>query len=326
VGFKVTVTKAPRQEGPRSGFTMEQIEQGEKLAEERKKQREERKKLEAFMKNQVPSVVDSSSNSAPFEARALRDKGVVATASGAVGSAAAPTKGDEKTFLQLQVEEFFARQQKAQKPEPPAWMAEEAKCGKKFSQRILDQINLARTQPKVYAKRVLELLPFFERSHDTGIERTFFRCEALHADQALSEGTQVVEELVAELDKMEPAKPLVIEAGLSTSCLDLVDIQGPRGWEGKEGETDEQRADRFFRYTKTKSARIAQVAQYGAFLPIYVVFSMLLDDGSKNKWRRRDLLNPEWGFVGIHGGKHQTKLFMTVVMFAEDVITSLDQI
>jgi len=320
--------KEPEPAGPSSGFTMDQIQQAEKLAEEKKKQREEQKRLEAFVKNQQPAVVDNSKNIPFDEGNVPRDKGVI---SGVVSSTNVPNSKDEKTFLQLQVEQFFERQQKNQKsePTPPNFIGEEAKCGKKFSQRILDQINFARTNPKDYAKRVLELLPFIQRASDPinpTIEKTFFRCSALHADQPLTEGTSVVEELVAELDRMTPAKALTMEAGLSTSCLDLVDIQGPRGWEGREGETDEQRVDRFFRYTKTKSARAAQASQYGAFLPIYVVFSMLLDDGNKDRSRRRDLLDPDWGVGGVHGGKHSSKLFMTVVMLAEGVITSIDQL
>jgi len=56
-------------------------------------------------------------------------------------------------------------------------------------------------------------------------------------------------------------------------------------------------------------------------MPIHVVLSMLLDDGKPERARRNDLLNKDWGVVGIYGTKHSTKTFMTVLLFAEAIIS-----
>jgi hypothetical protein len=90
--------------------------------------------------------------------------------------------------------------------------------------------------------------------------------------------------------------------------------------EGLDGETDEQRKQRFFSYVKTKDGIMTEVLNYGAFMPIHVTLQMLLDDGRPDRLRRKDILNPEWGVAGIHGGKHSKKLFMAVLLFSQAIL------
>jgi len=232
------------------------------------------------------------------------------------GTTATPAfTGAEKSFLSLQVEEYLARKTK----EIPQWVQDELATAKtkKFTQRLLDQINLVRTQPRVYAENLLKLVPFFSENTMGGAS---FICEKLHAEDRLKDGLSGIKELNSFLENMAPCKSLTLEKGLSLSCMELCEIQGPKGLEGLEGETDEERRKRFFSYAKAKDGRMTQVANYGAFMPVHVTLQLLLDDDRPGRPRRTDILNPEWGVVGIHGGKHAKKLFMCSLIFAEGLL------
>jgi len=175
---------------------------------------------------------------------------------------------------------------------------------------------MARTQPRVYAEHLLELVPFFSENSG-GVS---FVCEQLHADDRLKDGVAGIKELIKFLENRPPCGALALEKGLSLSGMELCELQGSKGLEGLDGETDEQRKQRFFSYSKPKDGKMTQVLNYGAFQPVHVTLQLLLDDGRPDRLRRGDVLNPEWEVVGIHGGKHSKKLFMAVLIFAQALL------
>jgi len=220
----------------------------------------------------------------------------------------------ELDFVSLKIGSILA-----EKPRTPAWVIEEATSGKskRFPQRLLDQINYARQHPLEFSVRLRDLLPLFLSAP---LNAVHFKCDEIHADETYKDGVAGLEELIRYLEGLKPMKALALVPELSTACLDLVEIQGPQGLEGTEGETDEERKARFFRYGKTTGGIASQVVCYGAFMPVHVVLNLLLDDGQKDRPKRRELLNPEWGVMGIHAGRHTKKAFMVVCLFAHGVL------
>jgi len=286
-----------------SGFTVEGMEREIKEAAERKKKREEdEKQAEIKMREEEKRLIE--------QARANFEK---ASKEGHTYPPTPEMSGVERSFMEIKIGEMLK-----EKPIAPSWVIDELKCGKKFSQRVLDQLNFVRTTPLEYAARLRTLLPFFTPRTAGGIQ---FQCAELRADEPLFDGQAGIAELIGLLEKMKPIGALQLESALSTSCLDLAEIQGPSGLEGLEGETDEQRKKRFFTYCKTVNGRASQVLSYGPYLPVHIVLNMLLDDSKPERARRNDILNPEWKIVGIYGAKHARKTFMTVALFAEGIIT-----
>jgi len=283
-----------------SGFTTEQIEQLERQSAEKKKlqqeeEAEEMKRMEQLKKENLERIKAYESE---LQQR-RQDHTVVNPHIQAQGTA--------KNFLDLKVESMLAEQ-----IPPPAWFSE-IKNGKRFPQQLLDQLNLARTQPQVYASRLKDLRKYFTEHQ--------YKCSELRAEVTLKEGTKGIDELIEYFEKAEPRKSLRMSEGLKCSCLDFVEIQGPKGLEGLDGETQEERVKRMFKYAKTSNGKAVQVQSYGPFVAIDVCFQMLLEDGNPQRPRRHDLMNPEWGVVGIHAGRHAKKLFMVVLILAEEVIT-----
>jgi len=232
---------------------------------------------------------------------------------------AMPTNLDpkkEKDFITLRIEKAFPF---GGTPKTPSWVTDEpvANKTKKFPQRVLEQINFARQNPKQYAQRLRDLCTLFS----PGILDSFiFKCPELHCEDTLSEGISGIEGLIDELDEIQPMGPLELAPALSTACLDLIDIQGPKGLEGLDGETDLERRDRFFRYCKTTGGIASQVVSYGAFMPVHVCLMLMLDDGRKERPKRKDLLNKDWKVVGIHMGKHSKKQVMVAMIFAHGLL------
>jgi len=222
----------------------------------------------------------------------------------------------ERDFITLKVEQHFPLAEKAR---TPTWITDELLAGKtkKFPQRLIEQFNFVRQHPQHYAHRLRDLLPLFSVHL---LDQAIFKCPEIFCEDTLKEGISGIEGLIAHLEGLQPMKPLALAPALSTACLDLIEIQGPKGLEGLDGETEEERKARFFRYVKTTGGIASQIMSYGPFMPVHVALQMLLDDGQKERPKRKEILNPEWGVVGIHAGKHAKSMFMTVCLFAHDLL------
>jgi len=209
----------------------------------------------------------------------------------------------ERDFITLNVEQHFPL---FEKPKTPTWITDELLSGKtkKFPQRLIEQFNFVRQHPQHYASRLRDLLHLFT-PHLIG--QAIFKCPEIFADDTYQEGMTGIENLITFLEDLKPMKPLAMAPALSTACLDLIEIQGTKGLEGLDGETEEERKARFFRYVKTTGGIASQIMCYGPFMPVHVCIQMLLDDGQKDRPKRKEILNPEWGVVGIHAGKHSKK-------------------
>jgi uncharacterized protein YkwD len=159
---------------------------------------------------------------------------------------------------------------------------------------IVSELNLARTQPAVYA----EILRDY---------RTFIR--GLHLERpgeitvVLNEGTKAVDEAIAFLSKQKPIPALVLSKGLSQAARDHARDQGRTGQTGHNGSdrsTMGQRIERYGAWEKTAGENIA----YGGETARDVVIQLIVDDGVASRGHRKNIFNPDFLVVGIAFGKH----------------------
>lgn len=170
---------------------------------------------------------------------------------------------------------------------------------------LLDEINLARTQPAQYAALVEQWRPYFSGKKLQEPGRGIIITE---------EGVQALEDAVRFLRVTRPATPLNLSQGLCSGSRLLVSEQtksGSTGHQGADGAYCEQRAARY----GTWKEPIGENLSYGEDTARERVIALLIDDGVPSRGHRKRILDPSYKVAGIACGTHQLGT-MCVITFA----------
>ena len=135
-------------------------------------------------------------------------------------------------------------------------------------QEVLDELNLARTNPKRYAEFLAEMTPYFNGKH---LERPG---QVILVTQ---EGVAAVEEAISFLRSTEPLATLRSSRGLSLAAKSHVNDQ-QSGAVGHTGSDGSQPWDRMNRYG-TWQDKVAENISYGGYSTRGVVIQLIVDDG-----------------------------------------------
>lgn len=160
-------------------------------------------------------------------------------------------------------------------------------------QEVLDELNLARTNPKRYAEFLSEMRPYFNGNR---LERPG---EVILVTQ---EGVAAVDEAIKFLRSTQPVSALRSSRGMSLAAKAHVRDQqdGAMGHTGSDGS---QPWDRMNRYG-TWDNKVAENISYGGNTARGVVIQLIVDDGVPSRGHRVNMLNPAYRFVGIGCGAH----------------------
>lgn len=162
----------------------------------------------------------------------------------------------------------------------------------KEEQELLDEINLARTNPVEYA----------------GFIETYFK------DRQTKDGAGNVADLVRILKSTEPLPPLRLADGLRLAAKDLVTTQGGSGEVGHDIKDTEARIRRY----GTPSGTLGENISYGSLTPRERIMMALLDDGIPSRVHRYNILLKEYKEVGIACGPNKQTDAMCVTTMARD--------
>lgn len=158
-------------------------------------------------------------------------------------------------------------------------------------QTVLQELNLARTQPRTYAGIVAARGPVLRMS------------------------PKAVAEAVRYLQKRKPVGALVESPGLSQAAASHIFDTGPRGLRGHRGSDGSrvtQRADRFGRWDQL----IGENLIYGRGTPRDWIVALIVDEGVGDRYHRVNMFKSEFRFVGIAAGSHARAGRMMVTDFA----------
>jgi uncharacterized protein YkwD len=156
---------------------------------------------------------------------------------------------------------------------------------------VLQELNLARTQPQAYATIVSERAP------------------------ALGISARATAEAVRYLHKQRPVGVLLESAGLTQAAMAHAFDTGPRGLKGHRGSDGSrvtQRADRFGRWDQL----IGENLIYGKGSARDWIVCLIVDEGIGDRYHRVNIFKREFQFVGIAAQPHSTAGQMMVTDFA----------
>lgn len=181
----------------------------------------------------------------------------------------------------------------------PAYMS-------KFEQGVLEEVNLARTNPQTYAKLV--------EDYKAAFVGNLFRRKG-KVDISTNEGTAAVDEAIDFLKDQKPLDALRPSKGMSKAARDHVKDTGPKGLvghDGSDGSTPEVRLNRHGKWLKACAENVG----YGMDTPRLVVIQLIVDDGVAGRGHRKNLFNDKYFRTGIACGKHKTIRSMCVQTLA----------
>lgn len=163
--------------------------------------------------------------------------------------------------------------------------------------QVLAEMNLARTQPQLYAQIVA-------RTARPG-----------------REGERAIQEAVRFLQRARPLPPLTACDGLARSAMAHVADSGARGTRGHRGTDGSHTWDRVERFGQW-SGLVGENILYGPADARQAVVILIVDDGVSGRKHRANIFHKNFRVVGIASGPHATAGAILVTDFAQRFIAN----
>lgn len=175
-----------------------------------------------------------------------------------------------------------------------------------FEQALLDEVNLARTNPREYAALLREHLASFTS------DKNFKQDGRLYATH---EGKRAVEEAISFLEIQGPVPGLKLSDGLSMASRDHAMGMGPLGKTGHYGVNGDDPFKRIRKYG-SYSGEFAENISYSPQSARGHVIALIVDDGVTSRGHRKNIFNPSLKVTGVGCGSHTKFTNMCVMEFA----------
>lgn len=173
---------------------------------------------------------------------------------------------------------------------------------------VLDELNLARTNPKTYAR----LLEEYRKTFEGKIARRPGKIDLM-----TSEGTRAVDEAIRALKAQPALTAMRPSKGMSLAARDHVKNTGPSGLTGHTGKDGSSPFDRMNRHGKWQLSAGENIS-YGNDEGRAVVIQLIVDDGVPSRGHRTNIFSKKFNVVGIACGPHKIYNTMCVQTFAGD--------
>lgn len=168
---------------------------------------------------------------------------------------------------------------------------------------VLAQINAARADPRAYAEKLRVYRGYFDGA--------VVYLPGDYNGILTREGTVVVDETIAFLDRQEPLPPLTRADILALAAVDFSREQGAIGARGHRGADGSDPGVRVKR--RGGDVFVGEAIAYGFDDAEQVVRQMIVDDGVPDRGHRRLLFDSKLKFAGIGCGPHSKMEHICVV-------------
>lgn len=175
---------------------------------------------------------------------------------------------------------------------------------------VVDEYNLARTNPKQYAAFLAEYKKFYNGRYINipGEIRVI-----------TNEGAAAVDEAIRFLETANPCPPLLPSPGMSKAAKDHVNDIGPKsmvGHSGSDGSMPPSRMNRYGIWQKTAGENIS----FGKKNAREIVIQLIVDDGVSSRGHRKNIFNCKFRRIGVGFGPHGRYGSMCVQTLAGEYI------
>lgn len=171
---------------------------------------------------------------------------------------------------------------------------------------VMEEINLARTEPLLYAG--------YLRDFRNNFEGKFYRMPGVVAVIETKEGVVAVDEAINFLGSQKPLPALEWFQNLAEAAAQLVEEQGKTGATGHNGLKSGGILVRAKRHA-IKGRMIGENIAYGPNSARGMIMQLLIDDGVPNRGHRKNQFNPNFDSAGVFCGSHPRYETMCVIDF-----------
>lgn len=175
-----------------------------------------------------------------------------------------------------------------------------------LEREVVEELNLARTQPDKYANYLNEYSKLF-----VGKELR----EPGEITIMTEEGRSAVTEAIRFLKNQKSLPYLTASKGMSRAATDMVRMQETTNQIGHVGRDGSKFSDRLSRYG-TWGGSCGENIDYGNNTARKIVMSLIIDDGVRDRGHRKSIFTPGFSRVGVSCGRHQVFRYMCVIEFA----------
>ena len=175
-----------------------------------------------------------------------------------------------------------------------------------LEREVIEELNLARRQPKVYADFLAAYSVMFvgNELHEPGKIIILTK-----------EGKSAVNEAIKFLKNQKSLPGLTTSKGMSKGASDMVRMQETTiqtGHQGRDGSTFAERISRYGTWNGSCSENI----DYGNNNARRIVMALIIDDGVKSRGHRKSIFEPGFRKVGVSCGSHRVYNYMCVIEYA----------
>ncbi|HEY3999037.1 MAG TPA: CAP domain-containing protein [Candidatus Xenobia bacterium] len=174
---------------------------------------------------------------------------------------------------------------------------------------IVEELNLARTNPQAYAQILEARRAWYGPSNQ--VARPGGRAYISR------EGKVALEDAIAFLHHQTPLTPVSLSAGMSRAAADFVTQNGPTGVKSHQGPDGSLPADRVARYGNW-GGTMGENLDYGWSDARDIVADLIIDDGVPDRGHRANVFEPAFHVVGVAVGPNKVSHVMCVMEFAAE--------
>jgi cysteine-rich secretory family protein len=176
----------------------------------------------------------------------------------------------------------------------------------KLEIEVVNELNIARSNPELYAKYTSDFLKFYQGRYIKIPGRITI---------ITNEGTGAVKEAIRFLKKQGKIGVLKISKGMSKAAKDQVEYQGPGGRTGHSGAGGTSPFTRMNKYGSW-GVTAGENIDYGNNIAREIVMALIIDDGVSSRGHRKNIFNKSFKVVGVACGIHKRYRHMCVMDFA----------
>ena len=176
----------------------------------------------------------------------------------------------------------------------------------KIESTVVEEINLARTNPKEYVKILEERKKYY-----TGM---YYKVPGA-VPIKLVEGIKALNEAITFLNTVKPIPALSYSKGMSKASKDHLDDMYKNNLMGHVGSNGSTTSTRINKYGEWSMAAAENIS-YGETNGRDVVAALLIDDGVSTRGHRKNIFMPNMKVLGVAFGKHQKYGTACVIDFA----------